>query len=61
MTASRADLETALSALEPVAFGIVFAADSLPLAIDDGRELSVPLAWSPRRPHALKPWLARTL
>ena len=33
---------------EPVAVDIVFYADSFRVTIDDGRELSVPLAWFPR-------------
>ena len=33
---------------EPVAIDIVFYPDSFRVTIDDGRELSVPLAWFPR-------------
>ena len=36
---------------EPVAVDVVFSTDSLRVTIDDGRELSVPLAWFPRLLH----------
>ncbi len=36
---------------EPVAVDVVFSADSFRVTIDDGRELSVPLAWFPRLLH----------
>lgn len=36
---------------EPVAVDVVFSTDSFRVTIDDGRELSVPLAWFPRLLH----------
>ena len=33
---------------DPVAVDVVFSADSFRVVLDDGRELSVPLAWFPR-------------
>jgi hypothetical protein len=37
---------------EPVAIGVAFSADAFRVTLDDGRELSVPLAWFPRLLHA---------
>lgn len=36
---------------EPLAIGISFSEDCFRVALDDGRELSVPLAWFPRLLH----------
>ena len=36
---------------EPVAVDVTFSADSFRVTLDDGRELSVPLAWFPRLLH----------
>ena len=36
---------------EPVAIGVSFLEDAFRVTLDDGRELSVPLAWFPRLLH----------
>jgi hypothetical protein len=36
---------------EPVAIGVSFSEDAFRVTLDDGRELSVPLAWFPRLLH----------
>jgi hypothetical protein len=36
---------------EPLATGISFSEDRFRVALDDGREISVPLAWFPRLLH----------
>ena len=36
---------------EPMATEVSFSADAFRVALDDGRELSVPLAWFPRLLH----------
>lgn len=36
---------------EPLAIGVTFAQDVFRVSLDDGRELSVPLAWFPRLLH----------
>ena len=36
---------------EPLATGVVFSEEVFPVSLDDGRELSVPLAWFPRLLH----------
>ena len=37
---------------EPLAIGVAFSEDAFRVSLDDGRELSVPLAWFPRLLHA---------
>jgi hypothetical protein len=37
---------------EPLAIGVSFSEDAFRVSLDDGRELSVPLAWFPRLLHA---------
>lgn len=37
---------------DPLAVAVEFSADAFRVALDDGRELSVPLAWFPRLLHA---------
>lgn len=36
---------------EPLAIGVFFSDDVFRVSLDDGRELSVPLAWFPRLLH----------
>ncbi|MBC7637859.1 MAG: DUF2442 domain-containing protein [Acetobacteraceae bacterium] len=36
---------------EPLAIGVAFSDDVFRVSLDDGRELSVPLAWFPRLLH----------
>ena len=36
---------------EPLAIGVTFVDDVFRVSLDDGRELSVPLAWFPRLLH----------
>ena len=36
---------------EPLAIGVAFSEDVFRVSLDDGRELSVPLAWFPRLLH----------
>jgi len=36
---------------DPIAVAVAFSADSFRVTLDDGRELSVPLAWFPRLLH----------
>ena len=36
---------------DPVAVDVIFTADTFRVTLDDGRELSVPLAWFPRLMH----------
>lgn len=36
---------------DPVAVDVTFSADAFRVTLDDGRELSVPLAWFPRLLH----------
>jgi len=36
---------------DPIAVAVVFSADAFRVTLDDGRELSVPLAWFPRLLH----------
>jgi len=36
---------------DPLAVDVLFSADSLRVVLEDGRELSVPLAWFPRLLH----------
>ena len=37
---------------DPLAVAVEFSADAFRVVLDDGRELSVPLAWFPRLLHA---------
>jgi Protein of unknown function (DUF2442) len=37
---------------EPLAIGVSVSEDAFRVSLDDGRELSVPLAWFPRLLHA---------
>ncbi|MCK0744903.1 DUF2442 domain-containing protein [Chromohalobacter nigrandesensis] len=37
---------------DPLAVEVSFTADTFRVALDDGRELSIPLAWFPRLLHA---------
>ncbi len=45
---------------DPLAVDVIFSQDSFRVALDDGRELSVPLAWFPRllrgTPEQLRNW-----
>ncbi len=37
---------------DPLAVEVIFSADTFTVVLDDGRELSIPLAWFPRLLHA---------
>lgn len=45
-------MSTLITERDVFAESVVFSADSLTVGLDDGRALSVPLAWYPRLLHA---------